>query len=478
MEVDFKYSKTMDKDQEIQELKAGLQEALSTITQLNQRVQELEARLAKDSHNSHLPPSSDRFARQPKSLRKKSEKPSGGQPGHRGHHLMRVQTPDEVIVQSATTCGACQHDLIDQPLDHLIRRQVFDLPAPRLVVTEYQLECKRCPHCHAMTQAPCPDLITAPVQYGSALQALGVYLSQVQLLPDTRIAEIFADLLNVPISTGSLHRWIGQCAQELVPVEESIKAALQQAKVGHQDETGLYQQGKRFWMHVFSTATLTHYGVHAKRGREAMDAIGIAPGFVGISVHDGWESYQGYPCTHALCNVHHLRELTWIEETYQQDWAPQMKMLLREMKRECDQARATGLLALDASRRQELVSRYEALIQLGYAANPPDPPPAVVKRGRPKQHPARCLLTRLHQHQEQVLAFLHHLHVPFDTSQAERDIRMVKVQQKVSGCFRGALGAQFFCRIRGYVSTMRKQGHALLPLLEGALVGHPVFPQF
>lgn len=468
----------MDKDQEIKELKTALQEALTTIAQLNQQVQELQARLAKDSHNSHLPPSSDRFARQPKSLRKKSEKPSGGQAGHQGHHLMRVQTPDEVIMQAATTCAACQHDLIDQPLDHLIRRQVFDLPTPRLIVTEYQLECKRCPRCHAMTQAPCPERITAPVQYGSAIQALGVYLSQVQLLPDTRIAEICADLLRVPISTGSLHRWIAQCAHQLVPVEEAIKVALQHAKVGHQDETGLYQQGQRLWMHVFSTDTLTHYGVHAKRGREAMDAIGIAPAFLGISVHDGWESYQGYPCTHALCNVHHLRELTCVEETYRQDWACQMKTLLREMKRCCDQARADQLPALDAMVRQELVSRYEALIQRGYTANPPDPPPAVVQRGRPKQHPARCLLNRLHQHQEQVLAFLHHLHVPFDNSQAERDIRMVKVQQKVSGCFRGDLGAQFFCRIRGYVSTMRKQGHTLLPLLEGALVGSPVFPQF
>lgn len=468
----------MDKDQEIAELKAALQEALTTIAQLKQQVQTLEARLSKDSHNSHLPPSSDRFVRQPKSLRKKSEKPSGGQKGHPGHHLMSVQTPDVIVVQPAERCGACQHDLLTQPLDHLIRRQIFDLPAPRLVVTEYRLECKRCPDCHAMTQAPCPQTSQAPVQYGSAIQALAVYLSQVQLLPDERIAQVFADLLNVPISIGSIHRWIAQCAYHLSPVEDAIKAALQHAEVMHQDETGVYQQGKRIWMHVCSTSMLTHYGVHAKRGREAIDAIGIAPGFKGISVHDGWESYQGYACSHALCNVHHLRELTFLEETYHQDWTTQMKALLLEMKRCCDQARASGVLVLDAPLRQELVRRYEALIERGYAANPPDPPPVVVQRGRRKQHPARCLLNRLHEHQEQVLAFLHHLFVPFDNSQAERDIRMVKVQQKVSGCFRSPSGAQFFCRIRGYISTMRKQGHALLPLLEGALAGYPVLPQF
>ncbi len=468
----------MEKDQEIKELKAALQEALRTVEQLEQKVRELEARLGKDSHNSHLPPSSDRFARQPKSLRKKSEKPSGGQPGHQGHHLKCVQTPDEVIVHAVTACAYCQQDLIDAPLDHLIHRHVLDLPPLRLLVSEYQLECKRCPTCQAMTQASCPEGISAPIQYGPGVHALAVYLSQVQLLPDARIAELFSDLLDAPISTGSLHRWIAQCAEHLVPVEQAIKAALQQATVAHQDETGVYQQGKRLWMHVFSTHTLTHYGVHAKRGREAMDAIGIAPGFTGISVHDGWESYQGYLCTHALCNVHHLRELTFVEETYQQDWATNLKALLLEMKHCCDQARANDLLVLDATVRQELVRRYETLIQRGYRANPPDPPPAVAKRGPPKQHPARCLLNRLHRHQKQVLAFLYQLHVPFDNSQAERDSRMVKVQQKVSGGFRSSLGAQFFCRIRGYVSTMRKQGHTLLPLLEGALAGYPVFPQF
>lgn len=475
----------MDKDQEIerlrqekQELQASLQQALETIAQLTQRVQELEARLAKDSHNSHLPPSSDRFARQPKSLRKKSEKPSGGQPGHQGRHLMRVSLPDHTVVQTVHKCEQCQQDLLAQPVDHLIRRQVMDLPVPQVVVTEYQLECKRCPQCQAMNQASAPDTISAPIQDSSAIAALAVYLSQVQLLPDGRIAQLFDDLFHLPISTGSIHRWIAQCAQHLLPVEEGIKTALQHAPVLHQDETGLYQGGQRMWMHVSSTASLTHYGVHAKRGREAMDALGIAPGFSGIGVHDGWESYQGYTYTHALCNVHHLRELTFVEETSQQAWATCMKEVLPAMKRCCDQARAKGQSELDPLLRQSLITQYEAIIEQGYAAHPPDPPKLVPKRGRPKQHPARCLLNRLHHRQDQVLAFLHHLHVPFDNSQAERDIRMVKVQQKVSGCFRSEQGAQFFCRIRGYVSTMGKQGYALLPVLEGAIAGYPVFPQF
>lgn len=158
--------------------------------------------------------------------------------------------------------------------------------------------------------------MSATVQYGPGVAALTVYLSQVQLLPDQRICQLFAEIVGLPISSGSIHHWIVRCACALQPVEETIKSALREAEVLHQDETGLYQQGRRRWMHVCCTPTLTHYAAHAKRGREAMDAIGIAPAFTGISVHDGWESYQGYPCSHALYNVHHLRELTFVEETY------------------------------------------------------------------------------------------------------------------------------------------------------------------
>jgi transposase len=468
----------MDKDQEIEQLKAALGEAMQTIAQLTQQVQELEARLAKDSHNSHLPPSSDRFARQPKSLRKKSEKPTGGQKGHPGHHLQMVETPDQVLVRSPQSCSFCQQSLTEEPIDHVVRRQVFDVSMPQLCVTEYQLQSKRCPCCQALTLAPCPAQVSAPVQYGPSVAALAVYLSQVQLLPDQRICHLLFEVMGLPVSSGSIHQWIARCAKALQPVEEAIKSALRAAPVLHQDETGLYEQGQRRWMHVCSTPLLTHYAVHPKRGREAMDAIGIAPAFTGISVHDGWESYQGYSCSHALCNVHHLRELTFVEETYHQDWASDLKALLLEMKRTCEQARATGQTRVDPTVRTRLVARYETLIQQGLAANPPDPPLVEGKRGRPRQHPARCLLMRLHTHQEQVLAFLHHLNVPFSNSQAERDIRMVKVQQKVSGCFRSEEGATFFCRIRGYVSTMQKQGAALLSLLEAALTGSPVFPAF
>jgi transposase len=475
----------MDKDQEIERLRAENQQKDERIASLEHqmeflmhRVQELEGRLKKDSHNSHLPPSSDRFARQPKSLRKKSDKPSGGQQGHPGHQLIKVATPDQIVVHTPDVCCACQHDLRVEPVWRCTRRQVFDVPVPRLMVTEHQAQSKCCPRCRAITQASFPEQVTAPVQYGPAIQAMAVALSQAHLLPDERVCQVLAEMVGVCISVGSLHSWIMRCADHLIPVEHAIKAALQQVGVLHQDETGLYVGGKRHWMHVCATASLTHYGWHAKRGREAMETIGIAPLFKGISVHDGWDSYQGYPCAHALCNVHHLRELTWIEETFTQDWASQLKAVLLDMKAATDQARQAGEPQVDATLRHSLVQRYETLLTQAEQTLPPDPPPKAGKRGRRKRHPARCLWDRLHTYQHQVLAFLHHLCVPFDNSQAERDIRMVKVQQKVSGCFRSPTGADAFCRIRGYISTMRKQGHALLPLLEGALAGYPLSPAF
>lgn len=475
----------MDKDQEIerlrqenQELKAALQQALETIAHLTQRVQDLEARLAKDSHNSHLPPSSDRFQRQSKSLRKKSTKASGGQAGHPGQHLMMVETPDQIIVHTPERCEGCAHDLSRQPVEKTIRRQVFDLPIPSILVAEHQAQSKRCPHCQALTTAAFPEDVNAPVQYGASIQAIGVYLSQMQLLPDERVCQIMRDLLAVPISSGSLHNWIARCAQRLQPIEAQIKTALQQVDVLHQDETGLYVGGKRHWMHVACTPSLTHYAVHAKRGREAMDAIGIAPAFKGVSVHDGWASYQGYLCHHALCNVHHLRELTFLEEEHQQVWAAELTDLLLQMKEAVEYAKDGGQLALSPHLLHTFEAQYQAWLRQADLLNPPDPLPQPLKRGRKKQSAVRRLLERLRSHQDWVLAFLHDFRVPFDNSQAERDIRMVKVQQKVSGCFRSSQGAEAFCRIRGYLSTMQKQGHVLLPLLEGALAGYPVSPAF
>lgn len=451
------------------------------ITQLSEQVKALQEQQAKDSHNSHLPPSSDRFVRQPKSLRKTSGKPSGGQQGHAGTTLSLSNEPDEIILHRVQRCQQCQRELHSVAPCAIERRQVVDLPPTRLVVREYQAEQKQCPACQQITSAPFPPEVRAPIQYGARIGAMAVYLVEQHLLPLARACEVLSDLVGVAMSEGTLHRLIERSAEQLAPIEEVTKQALQLSSVLHQDETGLYVAGKRWWMHVSATTTLTHYAVHPERGQAALHAIGILAGFVGISVHDGWKSYLQFGCGHALCNVHHLRELTYLEEELHQGWAGQMKDLLLTMKAQVEDAKASGCSQLPVPLYQRLVQCYRLVLIQGYLDNLPDllacasSPPA---HGRRKQSPALNLLDRLWEEQAAVLAFLYDFAVPFDNSQAERDIRMVKVQQKVSGCFRSPAGAAAFCRIRGYLSTLRKQGIPVLHALQQTLLGHPVLPTF
>ncbi len=447
------------------------------IEQLQQRIQLLEERLSKNSHNSHLPPSADRFVRQPKSLRKKSGKKPGGQEGHPGKTLLWSEIPDEVIVHPVTCCEHCQSDLQAVPPVQIERRQVVDVPAPRLLVHEHHAERKQCPACHQITAAPFPAEVDARVQYGMRLGAMAVYLVQQQLLPWARACEVLADLVGAQISEGTLASLIERCAQNLGEVEAHIKEALVQADVLHQDETGLYVKGVRHWIHVACTTQLTHYAVHPKRGKVALDAIGILPRFGGTSVHDGWRSYFLYACAHALCLVHVLRELTFLAEEQELSWAADLKVLLLLMKEATDQAREQGLSTLHPLEVADWQAQFVALVAHADATTPTaQAPPG--KKGRAKQSAARNLLDRLIDDQEAVLAFLHRLVVPFDNNQAERDVRMVKVQQKVSGSFRSEAGATAFCRIRGYLSTLRKQGVDLLASLEATLRGHPILPSF
>src|SRR5260221_7308454 len=334
---------TIDVQQTVIDQQQRLIEGLQQQTErLSGQVQALQERLKKDSHNSHLPPSSDRFHRQPKSLRKPSGKKPGGQAGHPGSTLMLSPSPDQVIVHAVERCQHCQLDLHEVESVQVERRQVLDLPAKRVVVIEHQVQQKYCPRCQQISSGLFPQDVRAPVQYGAAVAAVGVYLVQQQLLPYERACEVIEDLLGPSMSVGTLVGLVERCAEQLAPVEQQIKAALCQADVLHQDETGLYVAGQRHWMHVSSTEHLTHYAVHAKRGKAALDAIGILEGFEGVSVHDGWRSYWRYACQHALCNVHHLRELTYLYEEQRQDWAGRMKTLLLDIKAAVAQAQAAG----------------------------------------------------------------------------------------------------------------------------------------
>jgi len=447
------------------------------LTQFAQQVQALQERLAKDSHNSHLPPSSDRFSRQPKSLRKKSGKKPGGQQGHPGKTLLFSPSPDEVIVHPVERCEQCQADLRHIPPSMVERRQVVDVPPMRQLVREHHSEQKQCPQCQQITVASFPAEVRAPVQYGPRIGAIAVYLVQQQLLPLARACEVMEDLLCVSLSEGTVRDMTLRCASNLLEVEQHIKEALIGSSVIHQDETGLYVTGNRQWLHVTCTPTLTHYAVHASRGQKALDAIGILPRFAGTSVHDGWRSYFLYACTHALCLVHVLRELTFLAEEQGLAWAADLKALLLLMKEATDEASEHGLATLHPLEVEDWHAQFVALLAHADATTPTAQAPPGTK-GRPKQSAARNLLDRLISNQEAVLAFLHRLVVPFDNNLAERDIRMVKLQQKISGSFRSEAGATAFCRIRGYLSTLRKQGLHLLASLEATLRGHPILPSF
>jgi transposase len=438
---------------------------------------ELRGRLGTDSHNSSKPPSSDGPGSKPrpKSRREPSGRQPGGQPGHVGQTLRQVETPDEIVVHPPLACRGCGQRLDEAPVVRRERRQVLDLPPVRVQVTEHQAETRRCAGCGVETSGPFPGGVEAPVQYGPGVASLAVYLNQEQLLPEERTCRVLAEVFGCPISEATLERAVGTCHAELAAVEAAIKQGIIEAEVAHFDETGARLGGKRFWLHLASTARLTFYATHPKRGREAMDELGVLPAFRGRAVHDGLTSYGQYlDCTHALCNAHHLRELTFVEEQFKQAWAKNLKTLLLEIKQAVDEARAGGLVAVPARAKADFLSRYDTILADGARANPPPPPTG--KRGRPKRGKAGSLVDRLRTHKAATLAFLEDLTVPFDNNQAERDIRMTKVRQKISGGFRTTTGADRFSRIRGYISTLRKQGIPIFAALANTLSGTPPMP--
>ena len=342
------------------ERELGLQQ-LTQLTQLTQQVKALHELLATDSHNSHLPLSSDRFSRQPKSLRKKSGKKPGGQESHPGQTLLFSPCPDEVMVHAVERCEQCQADLRQVPASIVERRQVVDVPPARLLVREHHSEQKQCPQCQQVTVAAFPAEVRAPVQYGPMIAAMAVYLVQQQRLPLAHACEVMEDLLAVSLSEGTLFDLIARCARNLADVEQHIKEALISSSVIHQDETGLDVEGHCLWMHVTCTPTLTHLPCMSAEGA-ALDATGIWPRFAGTSVHDGWRSYFLYACAHALCLVHLLHALTFLAEEQGLEWAADLKALLLTMKEAADEAREQGLATLHPLEVEDWKAQFLALV--------------------------------------------------------------------------------------------------------------------
>ena len=434
-------------------------------------IAELKARLGQNSRNSSKPPSSDGYAKpspKKRSLRRPSGRNPGGQEGHEGARLEAVADPDERIEHAPERCGGCGGDLKDaERLEGGERRQVFDLPEGKLLrAIEHVAERRRC-GCGQITAAEFPEGVGAPTQYGPEVRALGVYLVVYQHLPYDRASQALGDLAGASVSTGTLQRWVASAAAGLTAFDERLRELLLSAPVVHFDETGARIAERLGWVHSQSTDTLTRYVAHRRRGGEAIDDAAVLPDYEGVAMHDGWKPYRNYEsCEHALCNGHHLRELQAATEAGH-GWPERMSELLIDAKQRVDRALEAGEQSLGPKLLGKLEADYERIIASGRAEHPP---------ATGKKTKAHNLLLRLERDRVEVLRFAHDFCVPFTNNRAESDIRMVKLQQKISGSFRTAEGAARFLAVRGYISTARKNGVEALASLAALTAGRPWMP--
>ena len=443
-----------------------------------------------NSNNSSKPPSSDGFKKtndnddnddgnenkpKPKSERGVSNRNQGGQKGRKGKTLNKVEKPDNTEEIKLHHCPKTGAPLTDADIVGSIKRQVFDIPKPKIQVTEYIAYTYKHPKTGALIQASFPEGVNAPTQYGSDIKSLLVYLYDWHFIPNDRLVQLVEDLYGHRISPATIESARKMCRSNLVDFDQRIDKIIKLSVIAHADETGFRVKSKLFWLHVAYTQTVTKYYVHEKRGAEVMDSIGIWLGFNGRLIHDCWKTYFGYDCEHGLCNAHVIRELRYIHENMGQTWAEKLIDLLYEMKKEGDKRKDNGEWFTE-SEVKSYTRRFNIFITKGEKANP-FKPTTIKKKGKPKRTKPQNLLLRLIKYRDDFLAFLSDSTIPFTNNLAEQDVRMMKVQQKISGCFRTTTGAETFAAIRSYLSTLRKNGKGILDGIKDAIRGQAYLPQ-
>lgn len=458
---------------ELAVLQAEVSELRERAAGLEAQVAELAVRVGQNSRNSSKPPSSDGLAKPaPKSLRGKSGRKPGRPKGQPGVTMQLSDSPDRVVRHEPACCAGCSADLAGAQEAGVIRRQVTEVPPVRAEVTEHQVIGRRC-GCGTVTWADAPEGVTAPVQYGPRAVAIGAYLWHGQFLSRDRARAAMADLFGCAPSPGALASMTRKTAAAVAPVLDVIRTGLAGAGVAHFDETGFRVAGKLAWVHSASSGKLVLVTVHAKRGKEGMDAAGVLPGFTGTACHDAWAPYDCYAgvAGHALCNAHVLRELTAVTETGTDDdvvWARQAIDALLALKKAADEARAAGRAAIDAEIVDKHGRWFGEAAAAGTALN--------AARRTALQKKRYALATRMAAREADYLRFAHDLRVPFDNNPAEQVIRMSKLRIKVSGCMRSMTGAEAFCAIRSYLATATRHGISWLDALTRAAQGRPWIP--
>lgn len=447
--------------QKVLDIALSLQEAIKKLTkenlEVNQKLKDLELRYGKDSHNSSKPPGSDGYKKKPiVNQRIKTGKSIGGQPGHKSNSKPFHEHPDKVYYHLPIGCDCGLEHWEEKPIETF---QIVDLAPIKGYVTEHQKIKFKCKKCGKEFSGEPQENKGNKIQYGTKVRSLAAYLNQYQLIPYQRLKEMFHDLLSIDLSVGSLVNFVKETGEGLSAFEKHVKECLKRAKVLHSDETGIRVKGKTNWIHVVSDKSYTYLHANKSRGRQAIEQMDILPDFTGVLVHDRFRSYFGdWSFRHSLCNAHNLRELIYFEEQGDKPWALEIKKLLLKAKEKKD----SGLEV-----RKHYITRvgnkYRKIVRNELQKEKYKKKPMIGKGGRKKSDEHNFLIA-LNKYWEEILLFLSEDNVPFDNNQAERDFRMVKAKQKISGCFRSTSGVEYFAITRSYLSTLRKNN---LPILKG-----------